>query len=61
MSLAEQGQTYCVFFVTHESMGLHLVGWVAGQIENDYETLIYSGLSKPLFGGVPKQNRIFSV
>ena len=61
MSQAEQSQTDCDFFVKREPTGLRLVVLVAGLIEIYFATLIYSGLHKPLIGGVPKQNRIMSV
>ena len=61
MSQAEQSQTDCDSFAKHEPMGLRLVVLVGGLIENSFATLVYSGLRKRLFGGVPKQNRIFSV
>ncbi len=61
MFQAAQSQTDCDSFAKHEPTGLRLVVLVAGQIEKYLTTLIYSGLRKRLFGGAPKQNRIFSV
>ncbi len=61
MSQAEQSQTDCDSFAKLEPTGLRLVVLVAGLSEKYVATPIYSGLRRRLFGGAPKQIRIFSV